>query len=422
MQKRIKTTLLLTALFCLTVQLNAQNQLSSPYSRFGLGELTHHNSYTNIAMGGVSYAHKQATSINYLNPASYTAFDSISCLVDAAFSYKYHALQENTTKQSGGTITFDYLALGLSVVPRWNTVFGFHPYSFVNYTINESESWNDTIEVSKAFSGVGGLYEFYWGNAIQIFKNFSLGCNISYLFGYYDKIRTMEFSDNLFLNYKNDDKITVNGALFSFGAQYFIPIKKHLLGLGLTYSPSIPTVFGNQSDIMYTYVNTTSGESVVDTLYWNGNEKITITLPQTIGTGISWSSEKYFLGFDFTWSDWSQYKMGDILDTLKDSYKYALGGSIIPNPTGSKYISKIRYSFGGYYEITPLYLKENQLDRFGINFGLSFPMKKSKTRFNVCFEYGKWGNLQNNLVQETYFITSFNIALHERWYQRRKLD
>lgn len=410
-------------MFCFTEQLVAQNQLSSPYSRFGLGELTQHNSYSNIAMGGVSYAHKQATSINFLNPASYVGFDSLSCLIDGAFSYKYHALQENTVKQTGSTMTFDYLALGLSVIPHWNIVLGFHPYSFINYSINETESWNDTVDVSKAFSGTGGLYELYWGNAFKIFKNFSIGCNISYIFGYYDKIRTMEFSDDdLFLNYKNDDKITLNGALFSFGAQYFIPIKKSFLGLGITYTPSIPTVFGTQSDIMLSYQNTSSGESIVDTLYWNGEKDIKITLPQTLGTGISWSTEKYFIGFDFTWKDWSQFKIENNNDTLVDSYKYALGGSIIPNPSGSSYFSKIKYSLGAYYELTSLYLKDKQIDRFGINFGLSFPMKKSKTRFNVCFEYGQWGTLQNNLLQETYFITSFNVALHERWYQRRKLD
>ena len=42
-------------------------------------------------------------------------YDSISALIDAAFSYKYHQLQDNRTKQQGGTIEFDYLALGLSL-------------------------------------------------------------------------------------------------------------------------------------------------------------------------------------------------------------------------------------------------------------------------------------------------------------------
>ena len=79
--------------------------------------------------------------------------------------------------------------------------------------------------MNTAFKGRGGIYEFYWGNAFKVFKNFSLGCNISYLFGNYDKIRTAEFSDDLFLNFKGNDKTSMKGALFSFGTQYFIPVK-----------------------------------------------------------------------------------------------------------------------------------------------------------------------------------------------------
>ncbi len=403
-------------------QLQAQNHLSSPYSRFGLGELNLRNSHANTSMGGVSYAHKQETAINFLNPASYAAFDSLSSLVDAAFSYKYHALEENTIKQTGGTMSFDYLALGVSIVSRWSTVFGFQPYSFVNYNLEESLTWQDTIHVSKNHTGTGGLYQFYLGNAVRIYKELSIGFNASYLFGNYTKNQIVNFSDELYLNYNKNNHTTINGALFSFGTQYFIPIKKYRLGMGITYTPSIPTVFAKQSNIQHNYINTTSGESMIDTLCWNENKKTLVNLPQIVGVGISWSDARYFVGFDFTWSNWSRFQIGNISDTLKDSYKYALGGSIIPNPTATKYVAKIKYSLGAYYELTSLYLKGTQIDRLGLNVGLSFPMKKTKTRFNVCFEYGQWGTLTNNLLQETYFLTTFSIALHERWYQRRKLD
>ncbi|MGI6291490.1 MAG: hypothetical protein ACOXZH_03555 [Bacteroidales bacterium] len=400
---------------------HAQNQLSSPYSRFGLGELSKRTSLSSVSMGGIAYAYQSATAVNFSNPAAYVGYDSISALIDAAFSYKYHQLQDNRTKQQGGTIEFDYLALGLSLAKNWTTSFGFQPYSFINYTINETSAWNDSVSVNTAFKGRGGIYEFYWGNAFKVFKNFSLGCNISYLFGNYDKIRTAEFSDDLFLNFKGNDKTSMKGALFSFGTQYFIPVKKSTIGIGAVYTPSIPTVFATQSEVLSHYRNTSIGEEIIDTLYWNGVEKNKVKLPQTVGVGLSWSSEKYFIGFDFTWSDWEKAKIGNNTDTLKNSYKYALGGNVIPNPTGSKYISKIQYSLGAFYELTPVYLKEKQVDRFGINFGMSFPMKKSKTRISMIVEYGKWG-INNTVLQENYVKCSFNLALHERWYQRRKLE
>lgn len=399
-----------------------QNRLSSPYSRFGFGEMSRRTSYTNQSMGGVSNAYQHSTTVNFSNPASYIAFDSLSCLIDAAFSFKYHILQEASLSQKGSTITFDYLSLGFSVVQYWKTAIGFQPYSFINYSINENNIYRDSVDVNYAYIGTGGIYEFYWGNAFQLFKNFSLGCNISYLFGNYDKIQKIQFSDNTFLNFKNNHNVYVNGMLFSLGAQYFIPVKKSKIGMGIVYTPSIPTIYGNQSILKLSYLNGTSGESIVDSLYWKGKEKMKITLPQTIGGGISFSSEKYFIGFDFSWSDWSNFKMGEIKDTMRDSYKYSLGGNFTPNPLSSKYFPKIMFSLGAFYELTSLYIKENQIDRFGINFGMSFPMKKNKTRFNVNAEYGQWGTLNNKLLQESYFIVSFNIKLHERWYQRRKLD
>ena len=419
---KIKIKFLLIVLLSLCGQLFAQNQLSSPYSRFGFGDISRRMSYSNISMGGVAYAYQHPTTINFSNPASYIAFDSMSCLIDAAFSYKYHTLQDAAVNQKGSTITFDYLALGVSVVQYWKAAIGFHPYSFINYSINETILFKDSLDANFAYNGTGGVYEFYWGNAFQLFKNFSLGCNISYLFGNYDKIQKIEFSDPTFLNFKNDNKVFVNGALFSIGTQYFIPIKKSTIGLGVVYTPSIPTVYGNQTTYKLSYKQSISGESIIDSLYWKGKEKMAITLPQSLGAGISLSSEKYFIGFDFTWSDWSNYKMGDISDTLRDSYRYSLGGNFTPNPSSSKYFPKIMFSLGAYYELTSLYLKEKQVDRFGINFGISFPMKKNKTRLNANFEYGQWGTLKNKLVKENYFVVSFNLKLHERWYQRRKLD
>jgi hypothetical protein len=419
---KINISLLLTLFSLSMIEVTAQNHLSSPYSRFGMGEMNKRMSSMNASMGGVSYAFHSPTTINFTNPASYAAFDSLSSIIDATFSYKYHSLQESTRKQSGSTINFDYLSLGFSLGSFWKTAIGFQPYSFINYTINQYTPFNDTAEIKNAFNGTGGIYELYWGNAFKIGKNLSFGLNASYLFGSYNKYQAVEFPDNQFLNFKKDNEFQINGALFSLGAQYFIPIKETFLGLGIVYTPSIPTLYAKKTQYLLTYQNTSYNETIVDSLYWKGTKNIAISLPQTLGGGVSWSSEKYFLGFDFTWTDWSQFEMEESLDTLNDAYKFSLGGSFTPNLTSAKYISKITYSAGYFYEFTSLYLKDRQINKFGINFGFSFPMKKSKTRFNIHFEYGQWGTLQNKLLQERYLLVSFNLALHEKWYQRRILD
>ena len=80
-------TLLLFLMTLALLQLQAQNNISSPYSGYGVGLLDNVTSAPLAAMGHVSYAMQHNTGyINFRNPASYAAFDSLSFIADAAFS------------------------------------------------------------------------------------------------------------------------------------------------------------------------------------------------------------------------------------------------------------------------------------------------------------------------------------------------
>ena len=64
----------------------AQNDISSPYSMYGVGVLSNVTSGAYDAMGKVGYAMQNPYLINFKNPASYVAFDSLSFIGDVAFS------------------------------------------------------------------------------------------------------------------------------------------------------------------------------------------------------------------------------------------------------------------------------------------------------------------------------------------------
>ena len=49
-------------------------QDNSPYSRYGLGDLTPNTNIVNRGMGSFSAAYSDPLSINFSNPASYAAF------------------------------------------------------------------------------------------------------------------------------------------------------------------------------------------------------------------------------------------------------------------------------------------------------------------------------------------------------------
>ena len=64
----------------------SQYSTYSPYTRFGFGDLSKGGFGQNLAMGGAGIALRNDNQLNYLNPAAYTARDSMSVLFDFGMS------------------------------------------------------------------------------------------------------------------------------------------------------------------------------------------------------------------------------------------------------------------------------------------------------------------------------------------------
>ena len=128
-----KLYLLFAGLFLLLqLPLSAQNYLSTPYSRLGWGEMQARNSVSGRMLGGTSYASRANTWINVQNPASYTAFDSLTSVIDGAFSLHSHTLSEGGVSQRGTTANMEYLYLGLPVIHNvWAMGLGIQPFASV---------------------------------------------------------------------------------------------------------------------------------------------------------------------------------------------------------------------------------------------------------------------------------------------------
>ena len=85
MRKLILATLLLGTV----ISVNAQSGTNSPYSQYGLGVLSDQTSGFNRGMNGVGLGFHEHNQINYLNPASYSAIDSLSFIFDAGHRNHY---------------------------------------------------------------------------------------------------------------------------------------------------------------------------------------------------------------------------------------------------------------------------------------------------------------------------------------------
>jgi len=420
--------LIFVLILCGSIKTSAQNHLNSPYSRFGLGDLMPRTSAGIASMGGTGYTFQSATTVNFCNPASYMGFDTLSFLLDAAFSWKNHTLTASST-QKGATLKFDYLSAGFSFARWWKTAIGIQPYSIMNYSITE-EKTIDTAKQTLSYIGDGGINEIFWGNSFRLFKNFSLGVNVSVLVGIYAKNRIIEWDNPYYFNTKIENSNKVRGAVITLGAQYFIPVKeKGEFGLGFVYTPPIP-IQSTETNTISTYWGTGYNITKIENLYSATPTKRSHAMPTQIGGGISWGKKnKYLIGIDATWKNWSNYGIDNVNDSLSDAYKISIGGNYTPNHTSNKFFSRMTFSLGAKFEQTHLSFKDGYLSldgeplkQFGINFGFLFPLKRSKTAFGIVFEYGQLGTIENNLIKENYFTATVNLRIHERWYQRKKLD
>ena len=82
MNKLSKTLAIVCMAVIPAIPAPAQNGSNSSYSRFGLGTLCDPSQTANRAMGGVGYGLRNGQRVNMLNPASYSAIDSLSFIFD----------------------------------------------------------------------------------------------------------------------------------------------------------------------------------------------------------------------------------------------------------------------------------------------------------------------------------------------------
>ena len=87
----------------------AQNGSNSPYSRYGFGTLNDRAQGFNKAMAGTALGFREATEINFQNPASYSATDSLSMLFDIGLTFQNANFKQGDLKKNAHNTTVDYL-------------------------------------------------------------------------------------------------------------------------------------------------------------------------------------------------------------------------------------------------------------------------------------------------------------------------
>ncbi len=408
-----------------------QSSTLSPYSQFGLGVLADQSQGFNRGMAGTGLAMRNGTLVNTLNPASYSAVDSLTMLFDAGLSGQYTNFKEGNTSVNARKGTFDYVVGLFRVKPQLGVSFGLLPYSDVGYNYNTSTYLNTTIgRTTVTYDGKGGLHQAFIGAGWSPVKPLSLGFNMAYLWGNYT--RSVTSSATLTVNSLSKTYMaSVSNYILTLGAQWQQPMgRKDLLTVGATWGVGHKL----NADPTCNIVNTNTSTMVsTDTTYTIKNG---LELPHSFGVGIAWEHNgSLTVAADATMQRWGcidfplydENKESYILHKglLRDRTRLSLGVDYVPNALSRhNYLKRVHYRIGTAYA-TPYY-KVNGQDgpkEFSVSAGLGMPLQNAWNNRSVLNISAQWVRASaTDLITENTFRISLGLTFNEKWFAKFRID
>nr|WP_121270469.1 hypothetical protein [Pedobacter schmidteae] len=416
---------------CAGVNVKAQVTSQSPYSRYGLGNVRGLLLPQFRAMGGISTAiykpNDYYSNINMQNPASYAGVTLTT--VDMGMTGSFKQLKKGSLSEGSFNGTLSHLALAFPIkAGRTGLSFGLMPYTDLGYEFSNTEKL-DTNTVNKLYSGEGGLTKAYFGLGQQFGDHFRIGVNVEYIFGNLVENRGLELQSIPSVNTKQQDKNSVGGIGFSYGAQYEIPLSaKSRITLG--YSGSSPASINSKRSFVVTrYIRQTSGDesTAMDTPTFVQNPSAKLKLPLVHNFGVAIQRDnKWLIGADYRMGNWSKLSIDGVNSGLENSWGASVGGQITPdmNSIGS-YFNRVDYRLGFSYDKTYIQIANQDVKQMAVSFGLGLPLAFSRfspNKLNFTAELGRRGSLSNGLVQENYINLHLGITLNDTWFRRFKFD
>ncbi|WP_316801175.1 hypothetical protein [Pedobacter frigidisoli] len=424
----------IAAILVLVCGLGAQAQVttSSPYSRYGLGNIKGSLLPQLRAMGGISTAVNKVSGFNYINmqnPSSYAGITLTT--IDIGMNASLTNLQKGSLSENSFNATFSHLAFATPVSRHSAISFGILPYSDLGYSYR-NRTKVDTSTVDQIYEGEGGLSKAYFGYGHRIGDHFRIGANIEYIFGNLQTTRATEYPyDATSVYAKLQNKNSVGGINYSYGLQYDFNVgKKTLVTLG--YSGSYKGKINTTQNFYATrYLRDASGneQTAIDTLSSVDKGSSNITLPLTHNFGISiQQNDKWMVGADFRMSKWSATSINGTNQGLQNSWGASLGGQFTPDAYSyNNYMKRVDYRLGVSYDKTYIQINNQDIKQMGASLGFGFPLPSANGgtafyKINFTTEVGQRGTLNNNLVKEQYINFHLGFTLNDTWFRRYRVD
>lgn len=431
MKKTILASLVLAAA---TMTASAQSGTNSPYSQYGLGVLSDQSQGFNRGMNGVGIGMRFSDQVNTLNPASYSAVDSLTMVFDVGLSGQITNFKEGSRRINANNANFEYAVGSFRLFRNVGVGFGILPFTNIGYdyytssVINETEI--ETTTSTETYSGSGGVHQAFVGLGWRMFKGLSIGVNVGYLWGSYDREIAITSSDSYVNTVTKIYEADIHSYKIDFGIQYEQPIgKKDRVTLGLTYT--IGHDLSADPELVTENSNPQTSVAYYDTLSIRNG----LSVPDMFGAGISWTHDnRLTIGVDYTFQKWGELDYPELnVNTgeyvmksglLKDRHKIALGGEYVHNPNGRNFFHRIRYRMGVAYN-TP-YIKVNGIDgpkEYSISAGFGIPIINAWNNRSMLNISGQFVRAEaSGLINENTFRINIGLTFNEKWFMKWKVE
>ncbi len=437
MSRKIFKSLIVFSLLIVTgISAFAQNGAYtsySPYSIFGVGDITKQgNAYTK-GMGGVGVATRSNRYINYLNPASVTARDTLSFMMDFGLTSENKVYKQGNITSANNAFNISDIVFSFPIHGKTAMIMGITPFSSVGYyfshPITDPSIIGQTGNIYYSSKGSGDMYQLFVGAGTMLFNRLSLGAEFEYFFGNIIKNTSMTFSNSSYRSISSGYTLELNAATGKFGMQYDQPLGKDMtLTLGATYRLGTD-MKGSVTDFKYASVS-----EISDTLSHNINRlNGEVKIADELGIGISLKKGDKWRGeFNYMKSDWGKSgmgtvtgfaNMGSVAFSATDTESYRAGFEIVPNRNDIRYyLRRCAYRAGIYYDKAYYKLDGNQINSYGLTLGVTLPVFRWYNGLSLGVDIGRKGNVTGNITRENYamFVIGFNI--HDIWFQKPRYD
>lgn len=418
--------LLIIGLLLIGSAMYGQHSVESPYSFYGLGKLRYSSVQEDQLMGGVS-VYADSTRLNLNNPASYGSLKYTTFALGGNLSRSRFASQEKSVLSR--STSFDYLALGFSVLPKWSVGLGVNPYSSRGYKVYLRRE-EQGVETTYQYEGEGGVNQIFASTGYELFKGFNVGATVYFNFGSSQTMHLRSSAQEQ-LSTQEVTQSYMKGVSYRLGAIYKRPVfKKWIWTTAVSFTPESQLQSDNTQSISTLEFSPSTGGILVRNTYTvdlssMGLERTILLQPWQWSAGIGIGEDKKWgVALDYMnigLSDFGNELVATSEVTYQNVHRWALGGFYLPKYNSfTNYFKRIVYRFGIRYERGGIRLKNQSIDDFGISFGTSLPLV-GLSDFTIGVEYGQRGTLQSQLLRENYWNLKIGFSLSDKWFQRSKI-